>query len=337
MATPLPTLNWRMSARITLTNDNPDTLIDEIADWLNDNASTYHNASTRTPGTGSAWTAVKEDVGGTTKAARLIPPTGVDGRDQRLILAATNVVAGTPPVVPGASSWSANFLYAGHVYNVPRTDETGYVAYDDATAPYNNAGSAFTGYSPSIPTGGSTYVAFRVYESEEAIAIVIIDGSDVVRPIFGGAFIEPLSDDVDGFHPDGRLYGVTTAIQDMTDLHRGDSPFNIDTGSTYSFSYVHDPQTLGSVLALEEGRPESSGTSGQFDVGKFTTRSENFQIMIPVPIFQDGAKVMIGFLRNVYRGETGQSGSVFQRTGTDLYYRFGYSEAIVGQAYALTP
>ena len=93
-------------------NDDPENLLDDIADWLN-NATQYYDAASRTAGAGSAWTATKE-VSGVTVAARLQPPTTSGAPDQRVMLAAVGSGSPTPPMF-ASDTFGVDRLLMGHV------------------------------------------------------------------------------------------------------------------------------------------------------------------------------------------------------------------------------
>ena len=69
---PLPALNWRFVGGLAFTPGSINAGLDAL--YTLGTATTYADGTTRTPGTGSAWTWLRE-VSGVTVAAYGNPPT----------------------------------------------------------------------------------------------------------------------------------------------------------------------------------------------------------------------------------------------------------------------
>ena len=157
---------------------------------------TYADATTRTPGSGSAWTWSRYQNVGTTEAAYATPPLST--LTQKIILAG-RATAATPPMA-APDLYTANNLLASVVKNAGA-----FLAWDNAN-PFTSG--QFFGYWRAWPTSagvGSVYL----YESQEAVMIVVATTAGVVYPIMLGAWCDPESPDVVlDAESDGKLYGA---------------------------------------------------------------------------------------------------------------------------------
>ena len=156
----LPDQQFRFSGVQALSiNDDPENVLDDIADWLN-SATVYYDAASRTAGAGSAWTATKE-VSGVTVAARLQPPSTGGAPNQRVVIAAVGAGAPTPAML-ASDTFAVDRFLIGHVKEVDTGDEGDYVSWDNASTPYT--GSNFTGYARcGQDLGAGTFAAFAIF------------------------------------------------------------------------------------------------------------------------------------------------------------------------------
>ena len=163
-------------------------------------AVTYDDATTRTPGSGSAWTWSRYQNGGTTEACYATPPTDTLGL--RVILAG----AAAPPS-PVQTMASPDVAAAGTMH----------------TNIIKNAGS-FSSWNGASPfTSGQTFGYWRfwasasgagtvrLYEGTEAVLVLISTGGGNIYAVFLGALLDSESPDVTSdAESDGKLYGMIT-------------------------------------------------------------------------------------------------------------------------------
>ena len=116
----LPTLNWKklpvVSTAVNLANSSSVTiLLNQVANMLT--GSSYFDSSSRSPGTGSAWTlGGTYTIGTNTEAIWCTPPT-VTSLSQSVIIAGRNVTgtvsSGTPTLMTHEQGFQTNLLYVG--------------------------------------------------------------------------------------------------------------------------------------------------------------------------------------------------------------------------------
>src|SRR5512137_3150794 len=107
-----PAQNWRKLPRQTIPAGVDVTkVLDAIHAAFT--SATYYNGAARIPGAGSAWTAAREQILGTTEATWLTPPVGA--LNHRVIFAGQVVLAKAPTMDLDATGH--NFLFHGMAKN----------------------------------------------------------------------------------------------------------------------------------------------------------------------------------------------------------------------------
>lgn len=193
----LPALEWRRLPAQALGGSTVEDILNAI--FNAGQSATYADGEARTPGSGSAWTYARFQNGGTTEAVHCTPPTG-DVDDLRVILAGVDVGAPTPTMR------TPDTFAAGHVLASINKNSGAFNAWDNA-APFTSG--QFFGYWRAFNAGGGpTYDTVDVYESQEAIVVVVRNGVNMT-PVFLGCWVDSGSalaaDSEDG---NGRVYGV---------------------------------------------------------------------------------------------------------------------------------
>ena len=189
----LPTLNWKFvgsqkAASTALTAFN-------AAVYQLGQATTYADGTTRTPGTGSAWTWNRELSGLNTVAAYGTPPTAASF-GMRYILAGDGVAA--PATILAPDTAITTTVYMGM--------NRGVGAYGTWTAaqPFT---SGFSGYWRGFGNFGAAPTVY-LYESQEGCVIVVTNNTGGVQIGQFGALYDPLTSS--GVEADGRLYFMQT-------------------------------------------------------------------------------------------------------------------------------
>jgi len=189
----LAALNWRYVGSAGFATATVATVLDAI--YTLGLAVTYADTTTRTPGSGSAWTWSRYQNVSVTEAAYATPPLST--LTQKIILAGRATTASPPMASP--DTWGNGTLMASLVKNAGA-----FLAWDNA-APFTSG--QFFGYWRAWPTSagaGSVYL----YESQEAVMIVVANTAGLVYPIMLGAWCDPESPDVTlDSESDGKLYG----------------------------------------------------------------------------------------------------------------------------------
>ena len=163
-------------------------------------AVTYADATTRTPGSGSAWTWSRYQNAGTTEACYATPPTDTLGL--RVILAG----AAAPPspvqtmAVPDVAA--AGTMHCNVVKNA------GAFASWNAASPFTS-GQTFGYWRAWASASGAGTV--RLYEGTEAVLVLISASNGTIYAVFLGALLDSESPDVTSdAESDGKLYGMIT-------------------------------------------------------------------------------------------------------------------------------
>lgn len=209
----LVTQNWRMLQPVYVAaTGNAVTggvagLLDAI--FTMGTATTYADGTARTPGSGSAWTWLRDQTTfatGATTACYASPPT-TTAINQRIIFAGTTSTAG--------AVWkqlydarAVNVLYAGIAKN-----SGAYTSWNNATTPFTSGD--FTGFAGSLGSVVANTTSYIVYMMECQESVVVwaqsLNNTTACGAYIVGAYIDPLSADALNAESDGRLYGVAVS------------------------------------------------------------------------------------------------------------------------------
>ena len=189
----LAALNWRYVGSAGFASATVAAVLDAIHGL--GLAVTYADATTRTPGSGSAWTWSRYQNVGVTESAHAVPPLST--LTQKIILAG-RATSATPPMA-APDTYFANNLLASVAKNAGA-----YLAWDNAN-PFTSG--QFFGYWRAWPISAGVGTVF-LYESQEAVMVVVSTTAGLVYPLMLGAWCDPESPDVVlDAESDGKLYG----------------------------------------------------------------------------------------------------------------------------------
>jgi len=192
---PLPALNWKFVGGLAFTPGSINAGLDGL--YSLGTATAYADGSARVPGTGSAWTWLRE-VSGVTVAAYGNPPT--NSLDFRYILGGAVGAVAYPILTPDAAT-QVNTL----VYGMNRS--SGAFTTWSAAQPFTSGFSNYWRATRSFAT--VAYDTVALWESQEGCAIqygVISTGS--ASSVQFGALFDPLSSAAGNCESDGRLYSM---------------------------------------------------------------------------------------------------------------------------------
>lgn len=200
----LSTLNWKMLPPQVVTTNTVNAILDLI--YTMGASSTYADSSSRTPGSGSAWTWGRDTTNtyqsGVTTAAYATPP--VDAIGHKICFAGSTVV-GTPGYKAYLDSYTPGIMIVGTAKN-----SGVYGTWTSATTPFSTGD--FTGFIHACRnTASTTYSTVYMYESQEAIIVQLVNSTGSVCEVIAGAYIDPLSSHPSNAESDGRLYGVSSS------------------------------------------------------------------------------------------------------------------------------
>ena len=308
----LPTLNWKfvgsqraVSTALTAFN---------AAMYQLGQSTLYADGTTRTPGSGSAWTWSRELSGPNTVAVYGTPPTAASF-GMRYILAGDGVAA--PATILAPDTAITTTVYMGM--------NRGVGAYGTWTAaqPFT---SGFSGYWRGFGPFSVAPVIY-LYESQEACVLVVTNATGAVQIGQFGALFDPLT--ASGVEADGRLYVMQTP------------GFNVNLTATWLSS--------ASSAAGAWGNHSTTATQshcGYFSPGLTTvttcSRGVNYTAtpwlsmggnLVPLPFYVvNGAGAFVGEARNAYVVRDYMATAVVKSGATTLGYATGYATTVVGDA-----
>jgi len=161
-------------------------------------AVTYDDATTRTPGSGSAWTWSRYQNVGVTEACYATPP--IDTLGLRVILAGAAVAPVPVQTMAVPDVAAAGTMHCNVVKNA------GAFSSWNAASPFTS-GQTFGYWRAWASASGAGTV--RLYEGTEAVLVLISTGGGSIYGVFLGALLDPESPDVvSDAESDGKLYGM---------------------------------------------------------------------------------------------------------------------------------
>ena len=192
---PLPALNWRFVGSLAFTPGSINAGLDAL--YTLGTATTYTDGTVRVPGTGSAWTWLRE-VSGVTVAVYGNPPT--NALNFRYIIGGTVGAVAYPILTPDTVT-QVNTL----VYGMNRSSGA-FTSWGNAQ-PFT---SGFSGYWRATRAFSAlAYDTVALWESQEGCVIqygVIATGA--ASSVQFGALFDPLSSAAGNCESDGRLYSM---------------------------------------------------------------------------------------------------------------------------------
>lgn len=214
---PLPTLNWRRLAPVTLAANTINAMLDAI--YTAGTAVTYADGSTRTPGTDCAWTWNRDTANalqpGATTATWGTPPTSFSGvTNPGTVIPQTVIWAGSTAAPTATLQYTsttsdartANIIYVGQCKN------PGVYANWNSATPFTTG--QFTGFATAAPLpSAAVWGQMQMYESQEAVVVQFWRAAANVQTSssIAGAFLDPNSASSLVSETDGRLYGLASS------------------------------------------------------------------------------------------------------------------------------
>ena len=209
----LPPLQWRKLPVRTLPallpNVTASYCLNVIYDMLT--GSLYHDGSTRTLGSGSAWQMPTKFVTGSNTEAVYVFPGFQTSVSQSVIFSGRSTTAPSSSSQPsdptnGVTIYSSSLLYISTVKNA-----SGSFTQWTSTYPFGS-GSYMSPYIPfanaSVITGSTKFV---IYESKEAMCVYLSNPYTRYCTVgMAGAIIDPEQSASINTEIDGRIYAVTT-------------------------------------------------------------------------------------------------------------------------------
>jgi hypothetical protein len=317
---PLPALNWKFVGDLRFSS-SINVAIDAL--YTLGTATTYADGTARTPGSGSAWTWLRE-VSGVTVAAYGNPPT--NALDFRYIVGGA-VGAAAYPVLTPDSGTQVNTL----VYGMNRS--SGAFTTWTAAQPFT---SGFSGYWRATRSFSTVaYDTVALWESQEGCVVQYSLASTGASSVQFGALFDPLSSAAGNCESDGRLYsmcgsgsGSTTA---NTWLSVGNAMFGegINAANDYHAG-IFAPGTA----VMFGGAGVQTKRFGNFSTTQFFSSGSGEVPRVPLCVTST-AGAFLGQGRGIYIARDTMSRTTLRNEATPVGYIVGATPADIQDAVLL--
>lgn len=195
---PLATLNWKLVGTQTLTTPGIAAALDAV--YTLGTATTYADGTTRTPGTGSAWTWTRQQIGGITEACfGAMPYAGAE--TIRFVVAGSATARTYTLCTPDTASSVTNTLLFAMNRGVANT--TGANWYDAAGA-YGAGSSGF--WRGARPFTTIAFDKITMYENAEEVTIYVSLASTGTTGAFGMWSLDPKDTSASAAETSGRRW-----------------------------------------------------------------------------------------------------------------------------------
>lgn len=323
----LSALNWRLLQPRTLTvGYSINDMVNAVYAMGQD--TTYADGTTRTPGSGSAWTWTRDQTlsAGVTTAAIGLPP--INALNLAYIVAG-DVSARTPTM--NTDAWATGAMLIGMNKNSG--------AYNSWVNAAPMTSGQFSGFIRNTgPTAlGSTTVPLTMImiESQEGFVVIVSrTDSGSSSMLGGGALVDPLSGGVANAETDGRLYSYftsgQTAFVNSGWLSTGAGPFNSGTSAGDAHWYTFNVGALATT--------RNTVKLGNFAAAALTSAlvAPSGEIPnIPLSAYFSATGQFAGQYRQIGITRNAASGVMQEQQGTKKGITLGYSAQIIGQAVLL--
>jgi hypothetical protein len=192
---PLPTLNWKYVGALNHAASSINAALDAV--FTLGTAVTYADGSARVPGTGSAWTWLRE-ISGVTVAAYGAPPT--NALNFRYILGGTVGASAYTFLTPDTSTLANAIVYGMNRNSGAFTSWVNAQPFTSGFSGYWRATRAFS---------TEAYDSVTMWESQEGCVIQFNrTGTGVLSAVNFGALFDPLTASTLVVESDGRIYSM---------------------------------------------------------------------------------------------------------------------------------
>lgn len=282
-------------------------------------ATTYADATTRTVGSGSAWTWSRYQNGGTTEACYATPPT--------LTLGLRVILAGAAALPTPSPTMAAPDAAAINVLNVNVIKNAGAFASWNAASPFTS-GQTF-GYWRAWATAAGIGTV-RLYEGTEAVLVLIETAATgaTYGAILGALLDSESTDVVNDAESDGKLYGIITsgtAANISGALHTTAQFLDHSTTASQNHAGIFTPG--GSTLLPMNRRIQAAAvmtTTGlKTRAGRFVRAPYDYRATAAAP-----NDVALGRLREISMFSDGKTATKLTSGGTTIGYLVGGSSTV---------
>ena len=273
-------------------------------------AVTYDDATTRTPGSGSAWTWSRYQNVGVTEACYATPPTDTLGL--RVILAGVAVAP-----VPVQTMASPDVAAAGTMHTNIIKNAGSFSSWNGAS-PFTS-GQTFGYWRFWASSSGAGTV--RLYEGTEAVLVLISTGGGNIYAVILGALLDSESPDTTlDAESDGKLYGmITTGPTNVIGSSMNTAAAFLDHSVTNSQNHAGIFTPGGSALLPMNRRAPAnaalSTTSLKTRSGRYVRAPYDYRSTAAAP-----NDVSLGRLREITMFADGKTGTRLVSGATTIGY-----------------
>ena len=280
---PLPALNWRRLAPVTLAANTVNDMLGAV--YTAGTAVTYADGSTRTPGVNCAWTWAQDTTNalqpGATTAVWGTPPTSFPGpgvANPGTVIPQTVIWAGSTAIPTNTLQYTsttsdarlANIVYVGQCKN-----PGAYANWNSAT-PFTTG--QFTGFATAAPLpSAAVWGQMQMYESQEAVVVQFWRAAANVQTSssIAGAFVDPNSSSLLVSETDGRLYGLSSS---------GSNNYNSSTFLSATSVALFYEANVSTNSRFGVFSPGTATTNGVRRFGSFTPGTTTVSLNSDIPL-----------------------------------------------------
>jgi|688.fasta_scaffold497747_2 hypothetical protein len=280
-------------------------------------AVTYADATTRTPGSGSAWTWSRYQNASVTEACYATPPTVTLGL--RVILAGAASLPSPSPTMATPDAAAINVL------NVNVIKNAGSFASWNAASPFTS-GQTFGYWRVWATAAGAGTV--RLYEGTEAVVVLIETASAATYGAILGAILDSESTDVvNDSESDGKLYGIITSGTSANisgTIHTVSQFLDHSTTASQHHAGIFTPggSTLLPMNRRIQANVAMTTTGLRTRAGRFVRAPYDYRATASAP-----NDVALGRLREISMFSDGKTGTKLTSGGTTIGYLVGGSSS----------
>jgi len=318
---PLPALNWKFVGDLPFSS-SINVAIDAL--YTLGTATTYADGTARTPGSGSAWTWLRE-VSGVTVAAYGNPPT--NALDFRYILGGTVGAAAYPVLTPDTVT-QVNTL----VYGMNRSSGA-FTSWVNAQ-PFT---SGFSGYWRATRAFSTVaYDTVALWESQEGCVVQYsLRSTGASSGVQFGALFDPLSSAAGNCESDGRLYSMCGSGSGSTTANGWLSSGNAMFGEGFSLANdYHAGIFAPGTTVMFGGAGVQTKRFGNFATTQFFSSGNGDVPRVPLCVTST-AGAFLGQGRGIYIARDTMSRTTLRNEATPVGYIVGASPSDIQDAVLL--
>ena len=310
--------NWRYVGSDSFTTASLPAVMNLIYEL--GTSTTYHDASARTPGSGSAGTWAKVQVDNVTESVYVTPAGSTLGN--RIMIGGATYTPNPSPTMGVSQSYSANVLFANVVKNAGSFNSW------NAENPFTS-GQAMGWWSFWQTSEGTGNV--YLWESKDCVAVLVSNSTGSgMHGFIGGAIIDPESDDTTtDAETDGKMYGLVTsgASQIGTTFHSSGGFLGNDGSSGRAGVFTPGSGSVLTINRITRFNSDVSTTGMKTRSGRFARAAIIMRSSSP-----DNC---LGRLRDIYAFTDSQTPARQTNGGGTVGYIFGSTASSISDCLLL--